>query len=205
MKKLLIISVMLASTALLKAQSTNTLNFNATWNDGGSLSGWFTVDYDINGNAESLLSADVTTGASTPGFYSGGATFNGFQYIYDVQGMDNTAGYVSYGLNGLDVWQGENGPANELVLKSLNYPGNILFLDWQSSDPTELYLGTVGTEYSSESYQGAPVGSNGDIRFLNTSGGSVEATPEPGTFALAGMGGATLLFLIRRKTSQSRQ
>ena len=196
-KKLLFTLATLVCAAGLQAQSTNTLSFNAAWNDGGALTGWFTVAYDINGTPIALLAADITTGNSTPGFYSGGQTFAGYTYLYNVNGQSDTI-IGDY----FDAIQNEGFAANEVAMFSMDSgtgTGYRLFLDWQGSDPTELYLGTVDGEYSSESYDGAPTGDNDGIRFLNTSGGTVEAAPEPGTIALAGLGGAALLVFLRRK------
>jgi PEP-CTERM motif len=209
MKKLLFVAGTLLCAVALRAQSTNTLAFNGTWNDGGSLAGWFTVAYDVDGTPIALLAADITTGNSTPGFYSGGQTFAGYQYIYNVNGQANTAEYNFYGVDGIDTIQsgGDNpndielGVANQFELNSLGDGDYQLYLDWQGSNPATLYLGTAGSgnEYSSETYDGAPTGDNGDIRYLNTSGGAVEAAPEPGTFALAGLGGTALLVFLRRR------
>lgn len=184
---------MVVSATTVLAQSTNTLSFyGASWNDGGSLDGYFTISYDATGTPLTLLSADITTGNSTPGFYSGGQTFNGFEYIYDVSGKENTAGPSLMGF--ISATENSGAPANELSLSPLDDSSHYLFLDWQGSTPTSLYLGDSDGQYSSESYSGDPA-----TRSLNTSGGSVGSAPEPGTFALVGLGAAGLLVFRRRK------
>jgi len=61
------------------------------WNDGGSLAGTFTVEYDAaTGAPTSLVSADVTTGN---GISDG---FLGQSYVYDVSGLTSTVDSVSF-------------------------------------------------------------------------------------------------------------
>ena len=172
--------------------TTNTLSFSgATWNDGGTLDGFFTIIYDPTGLPIDLLSADITTGDSTPGFY-GGATFAGFEYIFDIAGKANTAGPGTAGF--IDATQNGGSSANELVLTSLDGPYRAFYLDWQGSTTMSLYSGNADGQYTSENYSGDPT-----LRFINSSGGSVEPVPEPTTLALAGLGGLGLLLFRRRK------
>jgi len=194
MKKLSLLTITLVTSAAgLMAQSTNTLSFSgASWNDGGSLNGYFTVSYDATGTPINLLSADVTTGNSTPGFYTEGQTFTGFEYIYDVSGQANTAfGSINATQNPGD---GGGFAANEIRLVSSSFPDYSLFLDWQGTTPTALYDGDSMGEHSSENYAGMPA-----QRYLDSSGGSVGTVPEPTTFALAGLSAAGLLIFRRRK------
>lgn len=212
--KTLFLLAILTAIAVVSAEAkpmdtTNTLSFSgASWNDGGTLDGYFTIQYS-GGTPVAVLSLDVTTGNGT----SDG--FIGYDYIYNVSGQADTVSY-----SGINATQSEY-PANELVAESLSggfvnnqsydAPANepvalgssdsgssdsdyMLFLDWQGSNPTSLYVGTVGGEYSSEDYDGSP-----GIRSLNSEGGSVGTVPEPSTLALAGLGGASLLLFRRRK------
>src|ERR1019366_1523797 len=78
---LLALMVAVLTAAMPVSAGMLTLSFtDASWNDGGSLSGTFTVDYDANGMPTSLVSADVVTGDGT----SDG--FIGQSYIFDVNG-----------------------------------------------------------------------------------------------------------------------
>jgi hypothetical protein len=163
--------------------TTNTLSFaGASWNDGGSLDGYFTIEYN-GGTPDAVLSLDVTTGNGT----SDG--FIGFHYIFNVDGQADTVGTPSF-----NAFQNLGSPANQLRLSDLtDYYG--LFLDWQGSSPTSLYVGDVGGgQYSSEDYTGSP-----GIRSLNSEGGSPGSVPEPSTLALAGLSGLGLLLFRRRK------
>jgi hypothetical protein len=164
--------------------TTNTLSFaGASWNDGGSLDGYFTIE-DNGGTPDAVLSLDVTTGNGTSD------SFIGFNYIFNVDGQADTVG-----THGIDRFQNLGNTANELYMFSLGSPTYWLFLDWQGSSPTSLYVGTIaGGEYSSENYAGSP-----GIRGLNNEGGSAGPVPEPSTLALAGLGGLSLLLFRRRK------
>jgi streptogramin lyase len=180
-------AIAIVSAEAMPLYTTNTLSFSgASWSDGGSLDGYFTIKY-VSGSPIAVLSLDVTTGNGT----SDG--FVGFNYIYNVSGQANT-------LNGtptFDAIENDGAAANELVaVRSsdsdlYNYG---LYLDWQGSNPTSLYLGNVGSQYSSEAYTDSP-----GIRSLNNEGGSLGPVPEPSTLALAGLGGLGLLLFRRRK------
>ena len=181
---LLAILTVIAIASAEAQLTTSTLSFSgATWSDGGSLDGYFTIEYN-NGTPFAVLSLNVITGNGT----SDG--FIGFDYIYNVSGQANTISTPTF-----DALQSDGAPANELVAVRLGEddPYYGLFLDWQGSSPTSLYVGTVGGQYSSENYEGAP-----EIRSLNNLGGSVGA-PEPSTLALAGLSGLGLLLYRRRK------
>jgi hypothetical protein len=184
---LTVLAVMAAAT--VKAQdTTSTLSFSgASWNDGGSLDGYFTVQYDPSGRPIELLSADITTGSSVSGF-------TGFEYILNVEGKADTVE-----LNDFDAIQNYGSPANELRLWSQGFPTYRLFLDWQGSTPTSLYVGDVGGQYSSESYPGAPDEGDGGVRYINSQAGSAGATPEPTAEALGGVGLAMMFIFRRRK------
>jgi hypothetical protein len=178
-------AIAVASAEASPQYTTNTLSFSgASWNDGGSLDGYFTIQY-YGGTPSAVLSLDVTTGNGT----SDG--FIGFDYIYNVSGQANTISTPTF-----DALQSDGAPANELVAVRLGEddPYYGMFLDWQGSSPTSLYVGVVGGQYSSENYEGAP-----GIRSLNNEGGSLGPVPEPSTLALAGLGGLGLLLFRRRK------
>ncbi len=73
-----------ASVEAMPLYTTNTLTFTgASWNDGGSLDGYFTIQYQ-GGTPTAVLSLDVTTGNGT----SDG--FIGYDYIYNVSGQADT-------------------------------------------------------------------------------------------------------------------
>jgi hypothetical protein len=183
-------AISVASVDAKPQYTTNTLTFSgASWGDGGSLDGYFTIEY-IGNTPTELLSLDVTTGDGTSD------SFTGYDYIYNVFGQADTvelAGWVSPG-SAFSALQSQGAPANELALASLNLPYYELFLDWQGSSPISLYVGDVGGQYSSENYGGAP-----GIRSLNSEGGSPGPVPEPSTLALAGLSGLGLLLFGRRK------
>ncbi len=132
----------------------------------------------------SLLSADIVTGNGP----SDG--FPGQQYLYGVEGYSNTVYFL-----GFDAQQAGGSAANELVLStnpSSAFLGHSLYLDWQGTSPTGLYVGSAFGQYTSEN---TPF--YGTIRSLNSQGGSEGvATPEPATFGLAGLG---LFYAVRRR------
>jgi MYXO-CTERM domain-containing protein len=151
--------------------TTNTLSFyGATWSDGGSLDGSFTIQYD-NGVPSSVLSLDVTTGNGT----SGGIL--GYTYLYNVPGQNNTVDFAiidsSYEL------MAENTALYQ-----------VLYLDWQDFPAPSLVVSDIYADTYCSEMTGA------GIRYVN-SVGSPEPTPEPTTLALAGLGG--LLLFRRRK------
>jgi hypothetical protein len=155
--KLLATIALAAFSMALPAAAAGTLTLSWTggsWNDGGSLSGTFTVQYDSNGTPTTLLSADVITGNGT----SDG--FAGQTYIYDVTGQ--TTNVVSYYF---DATQHGGDPANELVMTNGN--GYRIFLDWQGTSPTGLWVGNVGSQYSSENTPSYSI-----VRYLDSSAGS---------------------------------
>ena len=174
--------------AVSAGTATFTLSFtDASWNDGGTLNGYFTVTYNAAigaGDPVALDSLYVQTGNGS------GDSFPGQLYIYDVSGYANTVSSF-----GFDAEQAVGGPASEVYVE--NMAGNNLFLDWwiatPGSLPTGLWVGNVGGQYSSES-----IGVFRDpIRALNSQGGSSgtggdqpfipSAAPEAGTFSLAGL------------------
>jgi hypothetical protein len=176
----------LTAVSIVSAEAqftTNTLTFSgASWNDGGSLDGYFTIQYD-NGTPIAVLSLDVATGNGT----SDG--FLGYTYIYNVSDQADTV--IGAFINATQP----DFTANELIaVNSSETDSHHVYLDWQGSSPTSLYLGNVGDEYSSENY----VGSSG-YRTLNDEGGSVGTVPEPTTLALAGLSGLGMLLFHRRK------
>ena len=194
-RSVLLTVALVTAAASVMAQFTNTLSFSgASWNDGGSLNGYFTAGYNASGTPVTLVSADITTGNSTPGFYAGGATFTGFQYIYNVAGKANTTGPNWFWDEFFDASQNDGAAANELSLSSLGSPTYDLFLDWQGSTSMSLYLGSSDGEYTSEAYAGDPA-----TRSINSAGGLVGPVPEPGTFALLGIASASPLIIRRRK------
>jgi hypothetical protein len=144
-----------------------------SWNDGGALSGTFTVDYnDSTGAPTSLVSADVITGNGT-----NGDGFPGQTYLYNVPGDTNTVSEDFF-----DATQAAGAPANELVL--YDDDGFVIFLDWQGTSPTGLWVGNADGQYSSEEGPGV-------ARSLNNAGGSAgtpdDSTPEPSTLFLTGV------------------
>lgn len=171
------------SVASTQAQiTTNTLSFSgASWNDGGSLDGYFTIVYNMT-VPQQVLALDVTTGNGT----SDG--FLGHQYTLNISGQADTVSSAT-----IDATQNGGYAANEVYASSGTYS---LFLDWQGSDPTSLYLGNAGGEYSSENYSGSP-----GIRALNTQGGSV-GVPEPPTSAFAGIGFLMFGFMMRLRNAK---
>ena len=103
-----------AAGVLQPAQATTdtTLTFsNATWNDGGGLSGTFTVSVDDNSNPSGLLYADITT---TPG----SSVTTGYTYIYSAAepGIDTANPFWNGPGIGVDVDQAEGYAANEINL-----------------------------------------------------------------------------------------
>jgi hypothetical protein len=175
-------AIAVASVEAMPLFTTNTLSFSgASWSDGGSLDGYFTIQYN-NGTPDAVLSLDVVTRNGT----SDG--FIGYDYIYNVSGQANTV----IGAD-IDAFQSEGYPANQL--QALGSSGSYnLYLDWQGSSPTLLYVGDVGGQYSSEWYSGAP-----ETRSITDEGGSPGPVPEPSTLALAGLSGLGLLLFRRRK------
>jgi len=189
--KLIAVATLAISVASVQAQyTTNTFSFTgASWNDDASLSGYFTIGYDLSGTPISLVSLDVTTGDGI---------FPGFNYIYNVLGQEDTVSFdVGYPF---DATQSTGWPANELTVFSLD-ESRFLNLDWQGTDPTSLYVGDPEGLHSSEGVYSPDF----MIRGLTTAGGSggtggtVEPTPEPGTLVLAGLAGASLIAFRRRK------
>lgn len=183
-KLLLAIAFSTFVAALPAVAGSFTLTWSGgSWNDGGSLAGTFTVVYDSNGMPTSIVSADVTTGDGT----SDG--FIGQSYIYAVSGLTST---VASGAAGFDATQFGGAPANELVMTNAN--GYRIFLDWLGTNPTGLWVGNVGGQYSSENDPDYTI-----IRFLNSSEGSPGEVPEPAGFVLAGLGLAGVCLFRRRK------
>src|ERR1700690_519117 len=130
-------AIAVASVEAKPLYTTNTLSFSgASWSDGGSLDGYFTIEY-ASGTPYAVLSLDVTTGNGT----SDG--FIGYDYIYNVSGHADTVS-MAY----IQNTQSGGAPANELK----TYNGSYLYLDWQGSSPTSLYAGDIGDQHSSEWY-----------------------------------------------------
>lgn len=186
--KLMIAMAISAFVTALPAVA-NVLTFSWTgglWNDGGSVSGTFTVEIDSNGMPTSLVSADVVTGDGT----SDG--FLGQSYIYDVSDLTSTIDYYD-----IDATQYDGAPANELQM--IDDSGYRIFLDWQGTDPTSLWVGDVGEggQYTSENDPSYSI-----VRYLTDPGsGSSETsdTPEPAGFVLAGLGLMGFCLFPRRK------
>jgi hypothetical protein len=189
---MIMVAVLFASLPM--AAGTLTLSFSgAAWDDGGSLDGFFTVTYDDNGMPTSLVSANVVTG--------GGSLLPGFTYVYNDPPFATNVVIPPDSSLFFDATQYGGAPANELVLNTSN---SILFLDWQGTNPTSLWVGNVDGQYSSESQV-----TDGFIRIgtrsINSSGGSVGTAtdaPEPTTFALTGLVLVGVGFFRRRRASR---
>jgi len=176
---LIALGAVILAAALPARAGTLTFTWSgATFNDGGTLSGTFTATYDdATDEMTSLVSADIVTGNGA----SDG--FPGMDYVYAVPGKTDTVYFL-----GFDAQQALGAPANELVLStdsSMAFYGQSLYLDWQGTNPTGLYVGNVPGQYTSENtpYYGI-------VRSLNEEGGSagVASTPEPGSLLLVGAG-----------------
>jgi len=77
-------AIFIASAEAKPLLTTNTLSFSgASWSDGGTLDGYFTIEYN-GGTPDAVLSLDVITGNGT----SDG--FIGFNYIFNVDGQADT-------------------------------------------------------------------------------------------------------------------
>ena len=143
------------------------------WNDGGTLSGAFTVYYDAADDPVSVVSMDVTT--------TTGAWAAGYDYLYNAGSPATVSGEPT-------VWQTvANGyPANSIDVLGSDM-NHTLVLDWQD-DPTP------GTFYAGDPNSGF---------FTYEADGQSDGTPqryvvpEPGSIALAGLG-ALLLIRFRR-------
>jgi hypothetical protein len=167
---------LLGAAFTVKAQlATNTLTFSgATWTDGGSLDGSFTIRYD-NGVPSSVLSLDVTTGNGT----SGGIL--GYTYLYNVPGQNNTVDFAN-----IDS-------SYELMAENTALY-QVLYLDWVDSPTPSLVVSDI---YNADTYCSEMTSAG--IRYVS-SVGSPEPTPEPSTLALSAVGGlGALLFRRRRK------
>src|ERR1035438_10247685 len=100
-------AISVVSVEAMPLYTTNTLSFSgASWSDGGSLDGYFTIEYN-GGTPDAVLSLDVTTGNGT----SDG--FIGFNYIFNVDGQADTVG-----THGISDRQNLGYPANELYMYS---------------------------------------------------------------------------------------
>ena len=87
-------AIFVASVEAKPLLTTNTLSFaGASWSDGGSLDGYFTIEYN-GGTPDAVLSLDVTTGNGT----SDG--FIGFHYIFNVDGQADTVS-----AHDINAWQ----------------------------------------------------------------------------------------------------
>jgi hypothetical protein len=177
--RLLVVFAVLAAIIPHASADTITLTINgAQWNDGGSLSGYFEVSYTgVDGSGYptgmTLVSTDITTGNGT-----NGDGFLGQTYIYDVANQTTNVTFED-----IDATQDGGAPANEVDL--INNNGADIFLDWQGTDPSTLYVGVVGGQYSSESEGDA------GTRYINSQAGGVgspSSVPEPSTFLLSALG-----------------
>jgi hypothetical protein len=187
----LLIALGIAALASLPAVAgTLTLAWTGgSWNDGGALSGTFTVVYNgTTGAPTSLVSADVITGNGT-----NGDEFAGQTYLYNVPGYTNTVSEDFF-----DAIQADGAPANELVLEEPD--GFVIYLDWQGTSPTGLWVGSSDGQYSSEEGPGV-------ARFLNSAGGSSGTpnapTPEPATLFLTGAALAGIGWFSKSRSGQS--
>ena len=138
---------------------TLTLTWTRIWNDGGSFSGTFTVTYnDLTGAPTALVSADIITGNGT-----NGDGFAGQTYLYNVPGYADTVSS-----SGFDAIQASGSPANELTLSETG-GFYYMYLDWQGTSPTTLWVGSAGGQYSSEGFKASgPGGLWSAVRYLNS-------------------------------------
>lgn len=175
------ISIALAIAAFVStpvSASTITVTFSGlSWNDGGSLDGTFTVSTDINGDPLTVLSAEIFTTDGT-----NGDGFIGQTYYYNWPGETTNTNLGGTSGDGISAVEGENGaPANEVMISCCSAV-YLLYLDWQNSDTSTLYAGTVGEQYTSEADPTT-------VRYLVDLGGTGgdDAAPEPATSVLVGL------------------
>lgn len=164
-----------------------------SWNDGGSFSGTFTVTYnDLTGAPTALVSADIITGNGT-----NGDGFAGQTYLYSVPGYADTVSS-----SGFDAIQASGSPANELTLSETG-GFYYMYLDWQGTSPTTLWVGSAGGQYSSEGFKASgPGGLWSAVRYLNSEGGSAgTSAPEPATLILTGLALVGAVSFRHRKPS----
>jgi hypothetical protein len=172
------------SVATHAAPVTSTLSFSdATWSDGGGLSGNFTYVYDSATDVVlSVTSIDVTTTA--------GSTLPGFSYVYSVPSLTDTVGTFVLDTNDAAA------ESYELFVAS---PANShrIWLDWNG-------LGSAAALVAAQPSEGNAIVETYDpgiSRFLTSAGTSqgVDAVvPEPGALSLFGFG-ATTLWMVRRR------